>query len=93
MLPGLDKENNIWVYDVTVYPKNQTGDPTLEKTLREQAADTGKNNGTSGITDGFAHTGTASGGDTVEYQIISTLPAITSESTYLTTYTFVDTLS
>ena len=82
-----------WVYDVTVYPKNQTGDPTLEKTLREQAADTGKNNGTSGITDGFAHTGTASGGDTVEYQIISTLPSITSESTYLTTYTFVDTLS
>ena len=82
-----------WIYDVTVYPKNQTGDPTLEKTLRESKTNTGKNNGTSGITDGFAHTGTASGGDTVEYQIISTLPAITSESTYLTTYTFVDTLS
>lgn len=82
-----------WIYDVTVYPKNQTGDPTLEKTLREQATDTGKNNGTSGITDGYAHTGTASGGDTVDYQIISTLPAITSQSTYLTTYTFVDTLS
>lgn len=82
-----------WIYDVTVYPKNQTGDPTLEKTLREQAADTGKNNGTSSIADGYAHTGTASGGDTVDYQIISTLPAITSESTYLTTYTFVDTLS
>ena len=82
-----------WIYDVTVYPKNQTGDPTLEKTLRESKSNTGKNNGTSGITDGYAHTGTASGGDTVEYQIISTLPAITSESTYLTTYTFVDTLS
>ena len=82
-----------WIYDVTVYPKNQTGDPTLEKTLRESKTNTGKNNGTSGITDGFAHTGTASGGDTVDYQIISTLPAITSESTYLTTYTFVDTLS
>ena len=82
-----------WIYDVTVYPKNQTGDPTLEKTLRESKTNTGKNNGTTGITDGFAHTGTASGGDTVEYQIISTLPAITSESTYLTTYTFVDTLS
>ena len=82
-----------WIYDVTVYPKNQTGDPTLEKTLRESKNNTGKNNGTSGITDGFAHTGTASGGDTVEYQIISTLPAITSESTYLTAYTFVDTLS
>ena len=82
-----------WIYDVTVYPKNQTGDPTLEKTLRESKTNTGKSNGTSGITDGYAHTGTASGGDTVEYQIISTLPAITSESTYLTTYTFVDTLS
>lgn len=82
-----------WVYDVTLYPKNQTGDPTLEKTLREQATDTGKNSGTSGITDGYAHTGTASGGDTVDYQIISTLPAISSQSTYLTTYTFVDTLS
>jgi fimbrial isopeptide formation D2 family protein/LPXTG-motif cell wall-anchored protein len=82
-----------WIYDVTVYPKNQTGDPTLEKTLRESKTNTGKNSGTSGITDGFAHTGTASSGDTVEYQIISTLPAITSESTYLTTYTFVDTLS
>lgn len=82
-----------WIYDVTVYPKNQTGDPTLGKTLRESNSNTGKNNGTAGITDGYAHTGTASGGDTVEYQIISTLPAITSESTYLTTYTFVDTLS
>ena len=82
-----------WIYDVTVYPKNQTGEPTLMKTLRESKANTGKNNGTSTITDGFAHTGTASGGDTVEYQILSTLPAITSESTYLTSYSFVDTLS
>lgn len=75
-----------WIYDVIVYPKNQTGDPTLEKTLRESKSDTGK-------TDAYAHTGTASGGDIVEYQIVSTLPTITSESTYLTTYTFVDTLS
>ena len=75
-----------WIYDVTVYPKNQTGDPTLEKTLRESKSDTGK-------TDAYAHTGTASGGDIVEYRIVSTLPTITSESTYLTTYTFVDTLS
>lgn len=82
-----------WIYDVTVYPKNQTGEPTLVKTLRESKANTGKNNGSSTITDGFAHTGTASGGDTVEYQILSTLPAITSESTYLTNYSFVDTLS
>lgn len=74
-----------WVYDVTVYPKNLTGIPTLEKTVREVLADTGKN-------DSFAHTATASANDTMEYQILSTLPSITSEATYLTDYSFVDTL-
>ena len=83
-----------WIYDITLFPKNLTGIPSLEKTLREQIADTGKNGGsTTDITDGFAHTGTASSGDVIDYQIISTLPSITSESTYLTCYTFVDTLS
>ena len=82
-----------WIYDITLYPKNLTGIPSLEKTLRENKNDTGKHNGTAAITDGFAHTGTASAGDTIDYQIISTLPSITSESTYLSCYTFVDTLS
>ena len=83
-----------WIYDITIYPKNSTGIPTLEKTLRENQDDTGKHNGTSDdITDGYAHTGTASDGDVIDYQIISTLPSITSESTYLTEYTFIDTLS
>ena len=82
-----------WIYDITLYPKNLTGIPSLEKTLRENQNDTGKHNGTAAITDGFAHTGTASAGDTIDYQIISTLPSITSESTYLSCYTFVDTMS
>lgn len=82
-----------WMYDVTLYPKNLTGIPTLEKTLRESQNDTGKNNGSSDIADGYAHTGTASDGDVIDYQLVSTLPSITSESTYLTCYTFVDTLS
>ena len=83
-----------WIYDVTAFPKNLTGIPELEKTLREQVADTGKNNGsTTDITDGYAHTGTASAGDVIDYQIISTLPSITSKSTYLSCYTFIDTLS
>ena len=83
-----------WIYDITIYPKNSTGIPTLEKTLRENQDDTGKHDGsTDGITDGYAHTGTASDGDVIDYQIISTLPSITSESTYLTEYTFIDTLS
>ena len=82
-----------WIYDITLYPKNLTGMPTLEKTLRENKDDTGKHNGTADITDGYAHTGTASAGDVIDYQLVSTLPSITSESTYLSSYTFVDTLS
>lgn len=83
-----------WIYDVTLYPKNLTGIPSLEKTLREDKADTGKNSGSiSDITDGYAHTGTASAGDVIDYQIISTLPSITSATSYLTNYTFIDTLS
>lgn len=83
-----------WMYDVTLYPKNLTGIPSLEKTLRENVNDTGKNGGSkTDIADGYAHTATASAGDIIDYQLISTLPSITSESTYLTCYTFIDTLS
>ena len=92
-LPMTSGDGNGWIYDVTVYPKNLTGDPTLDKTLRESKDDTGKHNGSASITDGYAAAGTASDGDIVDYQIISTLPSITSASTYLTCYTFVDTLS
>ena len=83
-----------WIYDVTLYPKNLTGIPSLEKTLREDKDDTGHNNGsTNDIHDGYAHTGTASAGDVIDYQIVSTLPSITSAASYLTDYTFIDTLS
>ena len=82
-----------WIYDVVVYPKNLTGLPTLDKTVREAKTSSGKNNGSAAITDGFAESATASAGDTVEYQIISTLPSITSAASYLSQYTFEDTLS
>lgn len=93
-LPTTTIDGDNWNYDVVVYPKNETGMPTLEKTLRESQADTGKHNGsTDNISDGYAHTGTGSDGDVVDYQILSTLPTITSNATALTTYTYVDTLS
>ncbi|MDO4175279.1 MAG: SpaH/EbpB family LPXTG-anchored major pilin, partial [Eubacteriales bacterium] len=93
-LPMTTVDGTEWNYDVTVYPKNNTGSPDLEKTVRESKTDTGKNEGkTDDITDGYAHTATASDGDVVEYQLISTLPMITSPATALTTYTFVDTMS
>ena len=82
-----------WNYDVVVYPKNETGIPTLEKTLREKKEDTGHNEGSSAIDDGYEHNTTASSGDVIEYQIITTLPSITSQATALSEYSFVDTLS
>ena len=91
-LPMTTIDGSEWNYDLVLYPKNATGGPTLEKTLREANADTGKNNGSDDITDGYAHTGTASDGDVIDYQVISRLPVITSKASYLTTYTFVDTL-
>ena len=84
---------HFWNYDVVVYPKNETGIPTLEKTVREAMKDTGNNNGTSNINDGFEHNATGSAGDVMEYQILSTLPTITSNATSLTTYNFYDTIS
>ena len=93
-LPMTTIDGTAWNYDVTVYPKNQTGNPTLDKTVREAKNSTGKNTGSlTDITDGYAHTATASVGDTVDYQIISTLPTITSKASALSEYTYVDTLS
>ena len=93
-LPMTTVDGAGWNYDVTVYPKNQTGNPILDKTVREAKNSTGKNSGSlTDIGDGYAHTATASVGDVVDYQIISTLPTITSKATSLSEYTYVDTMS
>lgn len=44
-LPMTTIDGAAWNYDVTVYPKNQTGNPNLEKTVREDKNSTGKHNG------------------------------------------------
>ena len=93
-LPMTTVDGGEWIYDLTVYPKNQTGNPDLEKTVREAKNSTGKHNGSlTDIKDGFEHTAAASVGDIVDYQIISTLPTITSKASSLSEYTYVDTLS
>ena len=93
-LPMTTIDGAAWNYDATVYPKNQTGNPTLDKTVREAKNSTGKHNGSlADIKDGYTHTATASVGDTVDYQIISTLPTITSKASSLSEYTYVDTMS
>lgn len=81
-----------WLYDVTLFPKNKTAIPSLEKTVRESKDDTGKNNGSEVIDDGYLHNATASDNDVVEYQIIARIPTITSAATAMTMFTFKDTL-
>ena len=44
-LPMTTVDGAAWNYDVTVYPKNQTGNPTLDKSVREAKNSTGKNTG------------------------------------------------
>ena len=93
-LPMTTIDGSEWNYDLTVYPKNRTGNPDLEKTVREAKNFTGKNNGSlTDIGDGYAHTASASVGDVVDYQIISTLSTITSKASALSEYTYVDTMS
>lgn len=93
-LPMTTIDGTAWNYDVTVYPKNQTGNPTLDKTVREDKNSTGKNTGSlTDVTGGYAHTASASIGDTVDYQIISTMPTITSKASDLSEYAYVDTMS
>ena len=93
-LPMTTIDGSEWIYDIVTYPKNQTGNPDLSKTVRESKNSTGKHNGSlTDISDGFEHTATASVGDTVDYQILSTLPTITSKASSLSEYTYIDTMS
>ena len=84
---------HFWNYDVVVYPKNNTGIPSLSKEVRESVKDTGKNDGSDNIYDGYDHVGTGSAGDVMEYQILAGIPTITSNATSIKTWNFYDTIS
>ena len=79
-LPMTDATGDYWNYNVTVYPKNQTNLPTIDKVVKQQDDDT------------YADIATASEGDVLDYRVVSKLPSIKSKASYLTKYTFVDTL-
>ena len=44
-LPMTTVDGGEWTYDIAIYPKNQTGNPDLSKTVREAKNSTGKNTG------------------------------------------------
>lgn len=85
-LPMTDLQGGHWFYDVDVYPKNQTNIPTLDKLVRQQddAVDHEKPE--------YLDSTTVSEEETANYIIISKLPQITSKATYLTKYTYTDTI-
>ena len=85
-LPMTDLQGTHWFYDVDVYPKNQTNIPTLDKLVRQQddAVDHNKPE--------YLDSTTVSEEETANYIIISKLPQMTSKATYLTKYTFTDTI-
>ena len=101
-LPSTDSKGDDWFYDVICYPKNETGNPTIDKRVRNNPDQA---NVTTGNADRLADftsarneykyqsTVTASKAETLDYQFISKLPHITSSTTYLTTYTFNDTMA
>ena len=59
-LPMTNAEGTEWMYDLTIYPKNGTSNPDLEKLVKEDENSTGKKD--------FDHKATASAGDTVDYR-------------------------
>lgn len=83
-----DPDDGQWLYDMVCYPKNQTGNPTLDKSVRN--ADSGAGYGDDSP---YRDTATASGGDLLDYLLVSRLPHITSAATYISEYTFTDQLS
>ena len=101
-LPSTDSNGDDWFYDVICYPKNETGNPTLDKRVRNNPD---QDNVTTANADRLADftsarneyryqsTVTASKAETLDYQFISKLPHITSSTTYLSTYAFNDTMA
>lgn len=85
-LPMTDLQGTHWFYDVDVYPKNQTNIPTLDKLVRQEqdALEYSKPD--------YLDSTTVSEAETANYIIISKLPQMTSKATYLTKYTFTDTI-
>ena len=85
-LPMTDKEGAHWFYDVHAYPKNQTNIPDIDKRVR-QRDDVGYGKPE------YLDTATSSEGEIVDYIVTSHIPKITSKATFLTKYTFVDTIA
>ena len=83
-LPMTTIDGAAWNYDVTVYPKNQTGNPTLDKTVREAKNSTGKNTGS--LTDCHRIRGRCGGLSDHQHPAHDHLQGVFSQRVYLRRY-------
>lgn len=81
-LPFTSADGDEWLYDLDVYPKNQTGDPTIDKLVRSDEEDAA-----------YEDTATASIGDTVDYNVLVGIPDAEGEATHLTHFEITDVIS
>lgn len=88
-IPSTTVDGQDWMYDINVYPKNQTDYPTLDKKVADDDDYSSEGNNGHALTD----TASVSEGDIADYRITSKLPAIISKASYFTKYTFADTLA
>lgn len=88
-LPMTDATGDYWIqdddgnYKVTVYPKNQTDVPTIEKVVRQV-------NNDATDTEDFEDITTASEGDRLEYRIASRVPVVYTDASNYTKWTYED---
>lgn len=88
-IPATTVDGQDWMYDINVYPKNQTDYPTLDKKVADDDDYSSEGNNGHALKD----TASVSEGDVADYRVTSKLPAIISKASYFTKYTFVDTLA
>lgn len=88
-IPSTTVDGQDWMYDINVYPKNQTDYPTLDKKVADDDDYSSEGNNGHALKD----TASVSEGDIADYRITSKLPAIISKASYFTKYTFADTLA
>ena len=80
-VPMTKADGSDWLYDVTVYPKNETDKATVDKLVRQE---TDKNTA-------YDKTANGSIGDKMDYIFVSHLPQISEDTaTYLKNYYFTD---
>lgn len=83
-IPMTDVNGDGWMYNLTLYPKNQTDYPTIDKQVRQNddAVINGK--------PAYGDTATGSAGDKMDYKVIAKIPEIDSKATWLQAYKFTD---